>query len=199
MLHSCLLFLFALAALVAAAPIRFVSVAAAARETTTPTVTPRTGVSNPLNLATDLSPLLDLGSSSPSSSGLDNPNTPDASDVPGVFDPPDSESVTPDTPTVTDDAAIPDAPTTPDALVFTTGSSPSGKLVAAYYPDWAGPTFPPEKIAFALPDEHFDLTWDDPVGAPALLRRLVAAARSAGTKVKLSVGGWTGSKLVSWR
>lgn len=77
-------------------------------------------------------------------------------------------------------------------------------LVMAYYPDWAGSRFPPEKIdfnrfdwidfAFALPDQNLNLTWDDPTGAPALVRRLVNAAHVNGKKVKLSVGGWTGSQ-----
>ncbi|KAJ6515764.1 glycoside hydrolase [Mycena sanguinolenta] len=77
----------------------------------------------------------------------------------------------------------------------------------AYYPDWAGPDSPPEKIdftrfdwidfAFALPTEAFDLTWDNPDAAPRLLERLVTAAHSKGKKVKLSVGGWTGSKYFS--
>ncbi|KDQ64625.1 glycoside hydrolase family 18 protein [Jaapia argillacea MUCL 33604] len=76
----------------------------------------------------------------------------------------------------------------------------------AYYPDWAGSTFPPEKIdftkfdwidfAFALPNQNFGLSWDDP-GAPALLTRLVAVAHKGGKKVKLSIGGWTGSKYFS--
>jgi hypothetical protein len=74
----------------------------------------------------------------------------------------------------------------------------------AYYPDWADSDFPPEKIdfdrfdwidfAFALPDSNFNLTWDDPIGAPSLLSRLVTAAHSKNKYVKLSVGGWTGSK-----
>jgi hypothetical protein len=78
------------------------------------------------------------------------------------------------------------------------------QLVMAYYPDWAGHTFPPEKIswerfdwidfAFALPDEHYALTWDDPNTAPMLLKRLVTVAHVNGKKVKLSIGGWTGSK-----
>jgi chitinase len=78
------------------------------------------------------------------------------------------------------------------------------KIVAAYYPDWAGPNFPPEKIdfarfdwidfAFALPNAQFGLEWDNEDGTPALLRRLVTAAHAKGKKVKLSVGGWTGSK-----
>jgi hypothetical protein len=78
------------------------------------------------------------------------------------------------------------------------------KIVAAYYPDWAGPDFPPEKIdferfdwidfAFALPNAQFGLEWDNEDGTPALLRRLVTAAHAKGKLVKLSVGGWTGSK-----
>ncbi|EPQ59486.1 glycoside hydrolase [Gloeophyllum trabeum ATCC 11539] len=77
----------------------------------------------------------------------------------------------------------------------------------AYYPDWAGLDFPPEKIdfgrfdwidfAFALPSPQFGLTWDDPTTAPMLLNRLVAAAHAKGKKVKLSIGGWTGAKYFS--
>lgn len=77
-------------------------------------------------------------------------------------------------------------------------------LVMAYYPDWAGESLPPEKVdfsrfdwvdfAFGLPDETFALTWDNPDVAPDLLKRLVTTAHEAGKHVKLSVGGWTGSK-----
>ncbi|PFH52829.1 glycoside hydrolase family 18 protein [Amanita thiersii Skay4041] len=77
----------------------------------------------------------------------------------------------------------------------------------AYYPDWAADTFPPEKIdfsffdwidfAFAIPDQTFNLTWDDPDNAPALLHRLVTTAHANCKKVKLSIGGWTGSKYFS--
>jgi chitinase len=75
----------------------------------------------------------------------------------------------------------------------------------AYYPDWASSSLPPENIdfgrfdwidfAFALPDQSFALTWDDPSNAPALLQRLVTSAHGAGKFVKLSIGGWTGSQL----
>lgn len=74
----------------------------------------------------------------------------------------------------------------------------------AYYPDWVGSTFPPERIdflrfdwidfAFAVPDAKFALTWDDPETGPDLLKRLVTNAHAHGTKVKLSLGGWSGSK-----
>ncbi|KAH9482401.1 Chitinase A1 [Psilocybe cubensis] len=76
----------------------------------------------------------------------------------------------------------------------------------AYYPDWVGSTFPPTRIdfkrvdwidfAFAVPTEDFSLTWDDPTG-PTLLEDLVSSAHSMGAKVKLSIGGWTGSKHFS--
>lgn len=97
----------------------------------------------------------------------------------------------------------------PDPLPPTSASTASSRqtpLVMAYYPDWAGPSFPPEKIdftrfdwidfAFALPTEQGDLTWDDPDLAPALLKRLVTCAHSKDKKVKLSIGGWTGSRFV---
>jgi hypothetical protein len=81
-------------------------------------------------------------------------------------------------------------------------------LLMAYYPDWVGSSFRPELIdffrydwidfAFALPDSEFRLTWDDSQ-APALLSSLVDVAHSHGKKVKLSVGGWTGSRFVPSR
>ncbi|KAF8165233.1 glycoside hydrolase [Crassisporium funariophilum] len=76
-----------------------------------------------------------------------------------------------------------------------------------YYPDWVGSTFPPERIdfkrydwvdfAFAVPNAEFALVWDDMENGPSLLKRLVAAAHAAGSKVKLSIGGWTGSRHFS--
>ncbi|KAJ7929904.1 glycoside hydrolase [Mycena leptocephala] len=80
-------------------------------------------------------------------------------------------------------------------------------LVMAYYPDWAASSFPPEKVdfdrfdwidfAFALPTKDFNLTWDDPDVAPTLLAKLVDAAHLKEKKVKLSLGGWTGSQHFS--
>ncbi|OCH92911.1 glycoside hydrolase [Obba rivulosa] len=77
----------------------------------------------------------------------------------------------------------------------------------AYYPDWATGMFPPEKIdfgrfdwmdfAFAMPDSKFGMDWDGSDDAPELLMRFVTAAHASRTKVKLSVGGWTGSKYFS--
>lgn len=99
-----------------------------------------------------------------------------------------------------------DPPGDPDTIRLADNTSTIGPLLMGYYPDWAGDDFPPEKIdfsrfdwidfAFAIPDESFALTWDDPVDAPDLLRRLVSLAHAQGKKIKLSVGGWTGSKSV---
>lgn len=74
-----------------------------------------------------------------------------------------------------------------------------------YFPDWTA--FQPEQVdfarfdwvdfAFAVPASPTSLTWDDPIHAPGLLLRLVAAAHVAGKRAKLSVGGWSGSKHFS--
>ncbi|KAL1661465.1 glycoside hydrolase family 18 protein [Schizophyllum commune] len=95
---------------------------------------------------------------------------------------------------------VPDAPPAPIA------TPDVGPLMMGYYPDWTSATLPPEKVefsrydwvdyAFALPTQDFNVTWDDP-NAPALLNRLVTAAHAQGSKVKLSIGGWTGSKYFS--
>jgi hypothetical protein len=71
---------------------------------------------------------------------------------------------------------------------------PAKKLVMAYYPDWVGDSFPWIDFAFAVPNSKFALTWDEPKKGPDLLKRLVDRAHANGTKVKLSLGGWTGSK-----
>lgn len=76
-------------------------------------------------------------------------------------------------------------------------------LMMGYYPDWVDPEHPPEAIdfrhfdriqfAFAVCKKDFSLTWDSD-DAPALLDRLVYAGHKGGTKIDLSVGGWTGSQ-----
>ncbi|KAL7282344.1 hypothetical protein ACG7TL_003814 [Trametes sanguinea] len=93
-------------------------------------------------------------------------------------------------------------PTTP-----TTADQSTRPLLMAYYPDWAADAFPPEKVdfgrfdwidfAFAVPDAQGNLTWDGSEDAPDLLQRLVTRAHQAGKNVKLSVGGWTGSRYFS--
>lgn len=77
-----------------------------------------------------------------------------------------------------------------------------------YYPEWAASYYPPEKIdfdridwvdfAFAVPDKSLKLGWDGSDSAANSLQRLVSVAHAAGKKVKLSVGGWTGSKYFSY-
>jgi hypothetical protein len=86
-------------------------------------------------------------------------------------------------------------------------SNSSVPLVMAYYPAWVADTFPPERIdfssfdwidfAFAVPNANCSLDWDGSERAPDILMRLVDVAHQWGTKVKLSVGGWTGSKYVT--
>ncbi|TYJ53260.1 hypothetical protein B9479_006128 [Cryptococcus floricola] len=78
-------------------------------------------------------------------------------------------------------------------------------LMLGYYPDWATNITPEDvdwdrfdmlDFAFAVPDSAGGLTWDDD-SATDTLTRLVTSAHSAGKKVKLSVGGWTGSAYFS--
>ncbi|KAJ7686546.1 glycoside hydrolase family 18 protein [Mycena rosella] len=82
-------------------------------------------------------------------------------------------------------------------------SATANFISAAYYPSWTADGFPPEKFdyskfdilffAFAIPNTSSTLTWDAPT--QAMLKRLVASAKKSGhgTKIVLSVGGWTGS------
>jgi hypothetical protein len=91
------------------------------------------------------------------------------------------------------------APLQPDSDVV--AASAPQPLVMAYYPDWShmDPLLIDFKLfnwidfAFAVPTTDFSLTWDDPK-APDMLRKLVSAAHEVGTKVKLSIGGWSGSR-----
>ncbi|KAG8218613.1 glycoside hydrolase family 18 protein [Butyriboletus roseoflavus] len=79
--------------------------------------------------------------------------------------------------------------------------APRPPRIMSYYPDWA----PPEHIdyslfdvvifAFALPDQHFQLSWDNDQ-APVMLTNLVSVAHAASAKISLSIGGWTGSRPV---
>ena len=104
-------------------------------------------------------------------------------------------------------APAPDLSTSPDASTSALGlasASAPGPLLMAYYPDWVSSAYPPEKIdfgrfdwidfAFAVPDGNFALAWDGADDAPDTLRRLVLRAHASGKHVKLSVGGWTGSR-----
>ncbi|KIY48719.1 glycoside hydrolase [Fistulina hepatica ATCC 64428] len=76
-------------------------------------------------------------------------------------------------------------------------------MAASYYPNWVLDTFPPENIdfskfdiiyyAFATPNSSSNISWE--TGSQDILRRLINAARNSGqgTKIVLSVGGWSGS------
>ncbi|VDB85453.1 unnamed protein product [Peniophora sp. CBMAI 1063] len=87
------------------------------------------------------------------------------------------------------------------------GNNAIAPMLAMYYPDWLSKAFPPERLdfsridyidfAFAVPQEDFTLDWDGSEDAPETLDRLVTMAHSKGKKVKVSVGGWSGSKHIS--
>ncbi|TFY53141.1 hypothetical protein EVJ58_g9619 [Rhodofomes roseus] len=76
-------------------------------------------------------------------------------------------------------------------------------VAAAYYPDWSSDSFPPSSLdyskfdmllfAFATPNSSNKIDWDD--GSTDTLKSLVSAAHGSGhgTKVVLSIGGWSGS------
>ncbi|KAJ7668686.1 glycoside hydrolase family 18 protein [Mycena polygramma] len=77
-------------------------------------------------------------------------------------------------------------------------------VAAAYYPSWSATgSFAPEKLdyskfdilffAFGVPNSSGTLSWDP--ASPIVLKRLVASAKKSGrgTKIVLSVGGWTDS------
>ncbi len=76
----------------------------------------------------------------------------------------------------------------------------------AYYPDWSGWYLAPEAVdwskydvidfAFALPTANFGLEFTQDNSAD-LLTRLVKTGHAAGKRVKLSIGGWTGSTYFS--
>ena len=98
-------------------------------------------------------------------------------------------------------------PTIVHPYIIQDQSNSSMSLMMAYYPAWVADAFPPERInfslfdwidfAFAVPNANYSLDWDGSETAPDTLTRLVDVAHQRGTKVKLSVGGWTGSKYVT--
>lgn len=94
--------------------------------------------------------------------------------------------------------------TAPSATPTAPGASKP--LVAAYYPDWNGGQIPPESVdyslfdilyfSFALPASDFSLYFTQ-YNSADLLKRLIARGRAAGTKVCITIGGWTGSAYFS--
>ncbi|KAG8743978.1 hypothetical protein FRC10_011052 [Ceratobasidium sp. 414] len=132
-----------------------------------------------------------------------------------------------ETRTVTITVQSPPTPTPTRASAPASTSDEDKPIMATYFPDWTGDEFPPEKVdfnrfawvdfgkstfrlitsdemteracalkAFAVPDANRQLKFTSD-GSEDLLRRLVSAAHGHGSKVKLSVGGWTGSNHFS--
>lgn len=158
----------------------------------------RDGINSTQNSTTgSMQPLSTISYGASSTSASDYPQPTDMSAPEGIFFiPPDVVQ------TQSSAAAAPSASSNSSDLQSADVSTVP--LVMAYYPDWVGASFPPEDVdfdrydwidfAFALPDRDFNVTWDNVEDSPDLLHRLVVAAHSKGKKVKLSVGGWTGSQ-----
>ncbi|KAL5487819.1 hypothetical protein ACEPAI_5927 [Sanghuangporus weigelae] len=138
---------------------------------------------------------------------LSNPEA-NTSESPTVTDNSDGASYSSSAPSQTD--------STDSASAYAGGAGPafaahtpvvSGPLLSAYYPDWAASSLAPENIdmsrldwidfAFGVLNQDFSIGFDDPDSSPGVLNRLVSAAHAKGTKVKLSIGGWDGSRYFS--
>ncbi|KDN38191.1 hypothetical protein RSAG8_09694, partial [Rhizoctonia solani AG-8 WAC10335] len=102
----------------------------------------------------------------------------------------------------------PTSPPAPEPTSDNPGNSNAemNPFVATYFPDWTADEFPPERIdfkrfawidfAFAVPDENRQLVFTSD-NSEEMLNRLVRAAHAHGSRVKLSIGGWTGSRYFS--
>ncbi|RSH80958.1 uncharacterized protein EHS24_008387 [Apiotrichum porosum] len=96
--------------------------------------------------------------------------------------------------------------TSSSAAATSSSASTDGMIMAGYYADWMSDSLTPEDIdwtkfdvvdyAFAEPTSSGGLTFDVS-DEGSLLTRLATLAHAAGKKVKLSVGGWTGSAYFS--
>ncbi|KAF8900154.1 glycoside hydrolase family 18 protein [Gymnopilus junonius] len=85
--------------------------------------------------------------------------------------------------------------------------TPPRPVAGSYYPSWASDTIPISKIdfskfdilffAFVTPNGTAGINWDE--GSQETLKKLVSGARNSGqgTKIVLSVGGWSGSHWYS--
>ncbi|CAE6412290.1 unnamed protein product [Rhizoctonia solani] len=103
-------------------------------------------------------------------------------------------------------SSIPSSAPDPDSDTTANSNAEMKPFVATYFPDWTGDEFPPEKVdfkrfawidfAFAVPDENRQLTFTSD-NSEDLLNRLVKSAHAHGSRVKLSIGGWTGSRYFS--
>ncbi|EJD53756.1 glycoside hydrolase [Auricularia subglabra TFB-10046 SS5] len=96
--------------------------------------------------------------------------------------------------------------TQPDRQHAGTLLAQNSPLVAAYYPDWGADVLKPEQVdfdrldwidfAFVIPNSAYGVDFSDS-SSKDLLARLVAAAHAKNKFVKLSIGGWDGSKHFS--
>ncbi|KIR53514.1 chitinase [Cryptococcus gattii Ru294] len=85
-------------------------------------------------------------------------------------------------------------------------STLASTLMLGYYPDWSAYYLPPESVdwdrfdildfAFAIPNSDGSLYFTDDSSTDSL-QRLVSTGHAAGKRVKLSIGGWTGSAYFS--
>ena len=93
-----------------------------------------------------------------------------------------------------------------DATTVTTTRKPRDNkepFTMAYYPSWitmdlSTVDFTPYDwidFAFAVPTEDFGLAWNEQQHE-ATVKQIVAKAHQGETKVKISIGGWSGSKSV---
>lgn len=85
-------------------------------------------------------------------------------------------------------------------------STLASTLMLGYYPDWSAYYLSPESVdwdrfdildfAFAIPNSDGSLYFTDDSSTDSL-QRLVTTGHAAGKRVKLSIGGWTGSAYFS--
>ncbi|WVQ90924.1 hypothetical protein IAS59_004710 [Cryptococcus gattii] len=112
---------------------------------------------------------------------------------------------------LTASATISESSTATSAASATSSSSSATSTLAStlmlgYYPDWSAYYLPPESVdwdrfdildfAFAIPNSDGSLYFTDDSSTDSL-QRLVSTGHAAGKRVKLSIGGWTGSACFS--
>ncbi|OWZ52219.1 chitinase [Cryptococcus neoformans] len=107
-------------------------------------------------------------------------------------------------------ATISESSTSTSATSTSSSSSATSTLASTlmlgYYPDWSAYYLSPESVdwdrfdildfAFAIPNSDGSLYFTDDSSTDSL-QRLVSSGHAAGKRVKLSIGGWTGSAYFS--
>ncbi|WVQ84655.1 hypothetical protein IAT38_006810 [Cryptococcus sp. DSM 104549] len=117
-----------------------------------------------------------------------------------------TETATSTTSTTSPNSSTTATSTSSSASSTSTLSTLGDTLMLGYYPDWSATTLSPESVdwsrydmldfAFAVPASDGSLTWTQDDSAD-ILNRLVSTGHAAGKRVKLSIGGWTGSAYFS--